>query len=247
MPNAILVVFPRWRYKKYVQAGCIGQPLRVLFGGLHQSAPSFKTFGVTAGDSVYPVSVRNGVMHIVGRLDIDAIVPVRQYLAMRFGMPEAEDFPWRDAVDRLLALKPKLLLPLLPRGCITEAAVGKGRTTIRFNRAVPGDVLERLRLTSRTGPERRLRDLDDGRLKSVQTLLGRLYRLTDQSAEEFAQLYTRLDPAAKPYKSLQPTGAVPRVNSSRSCAPLGNARRDAPHPKSVASKSKREVKSCQTT
>jgi hypothetical protein len=201
MANAFLVVFPRWRYKEYTRAGCVGQRLRVLFGGLHQSAPSFKTFGVVPGDCVYSVSVRTGVMHIVGRLDIDEIMPVRQYLAKRFGMPEDDGFPWWDTVDRLAAMKPKLL-PLLPRGCITEAAVGKGRTTIRFDCAVPGEALERLRLTSRTGPERRLRDLEAGRLKSVQTLLGRLYRLTDQSAEEFAQLYARLDPTAT--SSLKP-------------------------------------------
>ena len=201
MPNAFLVVFPRWRYEEYMRAGCVGQHLRILFGGLHQSAPSFKTFGVVPGDCVYPVSVRTGMMYIVGRLDIDEIIPVRQYLARRFGMPEDEDFPWCDTVERLAAMKPKLL-PLLPRGCITEAAVGKGRTTIRFDRAVPGEVLERLRLTSRTGPERQLRDIDNGRLKSVQTLLGRLYRLTDQSAEEFARLYARLDPTAT--SSLRP-------------------------------------------
>lgn len=197
MPSAFLTVFPRWRYKAYLRAGCVGQPLRVLFGGLHTSAPSFATFGVRPGDSVYPVSVRDGVMHIVGRLDVDAIMPIRRYLASRFGIPEADDYPWWDAVDDLVAAKPKLL-PLLPRGCITEAAVGKGRTTIRFDRAVPGNVLGRLRLASRTGPVRGLRDLDHGRLKSVQTLLGRLYRLTDQSAEEFTEVYAKLDPGAKP-------------------------------------------------
>lgn len=246
MPKAFLVVFPRWRYKEYLRAGCVGQRLRVLFGGLHQSAPSFKTFGVTPGDSVYPVSVRGGVMHIVARLDIDVIVPVRQHLAMRFEMPENDDFPWWDAVDRLLALKPKLL-PLLPRGCITEAAVGKGRTTIRFDRVVPGEALERLRLTSRTGPERRLRDLEDGRLKSVQTLLGRLYRLADQSAEEFEQLYTRLDPEAKPTKSLQPTTAASRVRCSRSHPERRNTVWDAPRTDAVASNSEREGKPCRTT
>jgi len=204
VPNAFLSVFPRWRYKEYLRAGCVGQPLRVLFGGLHQSAPSFKSFGVQPGDSVYPVSVRDGVMHIVGRLDVDAIVPVTQYLAARFGMPDDEDYDWEDAVEALLARKPKLL-PLLPEGCIAEAAVGKGRTTIRFDRAVPGEVLKCLRLTSRTGPVRRLRDLENGRLKSVQTLLGRLYRLTDRSAEEFAELFVRLDAACKPNKSLQRT------------------------------------------
>jgi len=215
MANAFLVVFPRWRFKEYMRAGCVGQRLRVLFGGPHQSAPSFKTFGVLPGDSVYPVSVRSGVMHIVGRLDLDRILPVTRYLAMRFGMPADDNFPWWDAVDRLLAMKPKLL-PLLPRGCITEAAVGKGRTTIRFDRAVPGEVLERLRLTSRTGPERALRYLENGQLKSVQTLLGRLYRLTDQSAEEFTQLYARLVHEAEPKKSTHLAATASRDSATHS-------------------------------
>jgi hypothetical protein len=87
---------------------------------------------------------------------------------------------------------------LLPVGCIDEAAVGEGRTAIQFDRAVPGAVLERLWLKSRTGPERGLRYLEDGKLKKVQTLLGRVFRLSERSAEEFAELFSRLDSAAGP-------------------------------------------------
>ena len=204
MANAFLVLCSRHRQQALVGAGCVGQPLIVLFGGPHQSAPRFTTFGVQPGDAIYPVAVRRGIMHIVGRLDVDEVIPLRRYLASRFGIPDSEKIYWWEEVGRLLAEQPALL-HLLPEGCIDEAAVGEGRTAIRFDRAVPGAVLERLRLKSRTGPERGLRYLEDGRLKNVQTLLGRVYRLSEASAQEFAELFAQLEATAIPKKALQRT------------------------------------------
>jgi hypothetical protein len=84
----------------------------------------------------------------------------------------------------------------------------------RFDRAMPGEVLEHLQLKSRTGPERGLRYLEDGKLKKVQTLLGRVFRLSEQSAGEFAELFSRLDSAAGPDVAPQ------RVRTATATRPL---------------------------
>lgn len=195
MPDSFLTLCSRHRQQALVRAGCVGQPLTVLFGGPHQSAPRFTTFGVQPGDAIYPVAVREGVMHLVGRLDVDEVMPVKRYLASRFGILGNEGVHWWEAVDRLLSEQPALL-HLLPEGCIDEVAVGKGRTAIRFDRVVPGETLERLRFKSRTGPERGLRYLEERRLKKVQTLLGRIYRLSEPSAEAISELFAKLESAS---------------------------------------------------
>ena len=131
-------------------------------------------------------------MHVVGRLDVEEVTPLRRYLMERFDVPDDEGVSWWREVQRIRASQPGLA-HLLPEGCISEAAVGKGKTAIRFDRALPGRSLERLRLKSRSGPERGLRSLEDGRLRNVQTLLGRVYRLSDRSAEDFMELFGVLE------------------------------------------------------
>src|SRR5437016_2565007 len=108
MPDAFLVLCSRHRQQRFVQGGCVGQPLSVWFGGAHTSAPSLVKYGVRPGDSLYPVSVRGGVMHVVGRLDVDEIMPVRRYLAERFNIPEDEGVQWWREVDQLLVSQPGL-------------------------------------------------------------------------------------------------------------------------------------------
>jgi hypothetical protein len=147
-------------------------------------------------------------MYLVGRLDVDEVMPVRRYLESRIGIPEGETVSWWKEVARMRSER-TASLHLLPEGCIDEAAVGEGRTAIRFDRAVPGETLERLRLQSRTGPERGLRYLEDGHLKKVQTLLGRIYRLSGPSAEEFAELFAQLDSPAAPTQRFAPVWRSP--------------------------------------
>lgn len=207
MSNSYLVLCSRNKEACLIQAGYVGRPLDVWFGGLHTSAPRFSTFGVQPGDTVYPVAVRRGLMHLVTRLEVAELMTVRRYLATRFGVPEGDAVRCWEQVDRLAAERPELR-PVLPLGCLDEAAVGAG-TAVRFDRAVPGEALERLRLQSRTGPERGLRYLEDGRLKKVQTLLGRIYRLSEPSAEEFAELFAQLDSPAAPNQRFAPVWRSP--------------------------------------
>lgn len=56
------------------KAGDEGKPLQVLFGGIHQSAPSLKRAGIAPGDVVFPVSVYNGSLYILAGAVVDKLV-----------------------------------------------------------------------------------------------------------------------------------------------------------------------------
>lgn len=208
MADSYIVLCSRWKQACLTAAGYVGRPLNVWFGGQHTSAPRFGKFGVRPGDAVYAVAVRGGVMHIVTRLVVAELMTIPQYLETHFGVSQGTDVRWWEEADRLAAERPELR-PVLPIGCLDEAAVGSG-TAVRFDRAVPVEVLERLRLRSRTGPERGLANLTDGRLMNVQTLLGRVYRLADGSAEDFAALDASPGSQGTPNQAPHPTAAQGR-------------------------------------
>jgi hypothetical protein len=174
------------RLKKH---GATGQPLCVLFGGAHQSAPSFTRFGVEPGDFIYPVGIRRGRLSIIARMKVGAIVSVEDYLRgflSDMGIDPYDDLS--DIRDPLLKEHPELE-HRIPRGCVYEAALAEPRTgtPIRFDVAVPPHLLERLRFRSRRG-ERGLKYVEDGLLKRPNSLQGGVYRLSLESAGELERL-----------------------------------------------------------
>lgn len=70
-------------------------------------------------------------------------------------------------------------------GC-GAAAVHVAATPIRFDTAVPGDLLTRLTWRSSRGAFRGLKFVVDGRLKHSVGLRSRVYRLTEEPADEMA-------------------------------------------------------------
>lgn len=47
----------------------------MLFGGPHQSLPSFQRAGVQPGDRIYPVRAHRARLHVLGVLEVTHIVP----------------------------------------------------------------------------------------------------------------------------------------------------------------------------
>ena len=172
------------RCESFRKHGQTGQPLTVLFGGPHQSMPRFRGFGVTEGDDLYLVRVTQGVLHIIGRMQVKRLHTIEQYVAENAEfdgddatVPEIKFYHWQKMhpEKRYLAWT-----------CTTEAAVGEG-TAVGLDIAVPGDVLEALKIRSPKG-ERPLKYVEDGKLKSFVSLQGRTSRLTDNSARMFEEL-----------------------------------------------------------
>ena len=167
--------------KRLKKAGDEGRELRVLFGGSHQSQPSLTKYGVGPGDYVYPIRVQRGALFVISRLCVERFVSVGQYLAQTLAPPEEYRrlHVW-ELSDRLWADHPELG-HLIPWGCLVEVALGSEGFPMRFDRAVPPEIVQELRYISTRG-ERAIKHLDGGLIKSCVSLQGGVYRLSNASA-----------------------------------------------------------------
>jgi hypothetical protein len=187
MSDSYTVLWTNDRCNWLKKNGEAGKKLRVLLGGPHQSAPRFSRFGVKPGDYVYPVRVFRGELYIIARMRVKQFVSLESYLANYLGLlkPPA-NFSLFELEDKLRNERPELG-HLLPYGCVEEIAIGEAGTSMRFDLVVPVDVLNNLRFRSQRG-ERSLRHLENGKLKSVVSLQGGIYRLSPDSAKVFERL-----------------------------------------------------------
>ncbi|WP_344358181.1 hypothetical protein [Streptomyces gobitricini] len=177
MPNSYTTLWTNDLCRELERSGYTGQRLTMLFGGPHQSLPSFQRAGVQPGDRIYPVRVHRTRLHVLGMLEVARIVPYENAGSV---LPD-------DDYVKLLDWRP------LKAGCVTEVLVGPPGVPLTFDTVVPGDLLERLTFTSRRG-ERLLRYVEDGRLIRSVSLQG-IYRLTADSAEELDQLVRHDSPS----------------------------------------------------
>jgi hypothetical protein len=144
----------------------------VAFSGVHQSLPSWTSVGV--GDSVYALHVNRCVVYVVSRL--------RVVDKQRRDCCGAAPATWRDPAypghDAWAVLG--------ANGC-GATPVHVEATPIRFDVAIPGDLLGALSWRNRRGDTRTLKYVVDGRLERSVSLQG-VYRLTDESADQLAAL-----------------------------------------------------------
>ncbi|MEU4094501.1 hypothetical protein [Streptomyces sp. NPDC026673] len=166
--------------------GYAGRRLTVLFGGPHQSLPSFRLAGVRPGDRVFPVRVHQTRLYVLGRLEVARIIPYEESAEELAKLPD-----WSP----------------LEGGCVSEVVLGRPGSALDFGTTVPGELLERLTFRSRRA-ERRLRHVEDGRLMRSVGLQG-VYRLAPDSAAELDRL---VDEAAASTAADAGTGAVAPVS-----------------------------------
>ena len=83
---------------------------------------------------------------------------------------------------------------------LLAAAVHVDATPIRFDAAIPAELLERLTWRNRRGATRVMKHVVEGRLKSAVSLQGGLYRLTDESATQLAELVDVNDSQSAPVR-----------------------------------------------
>ncbi len=178
MADSYTAFWTNERCRHLKRSGQEGARLEVLFGGPHQSEPSFRRAGVREGDDIYPVRVQDGIVYLLGRLR------VRQLIALELG----------DQAGLGDYLRHYPAWAVLAPTCTSEVVIGQDGTPLRLDLAIPPDLLARLRFRSRRG-ERGLKHIEDGRLKSSIGLQG-IYRLSRPSAAEIeALLLGRLDGA----------------------------------------------------
>ncbi|MFE0604106.1 hypothetical protein ACFW2T_19650 [Streptomyces sp. NPDC058892] len=142
----------------------------MLFGGPHQSLPSFQRAGVQPGDLIYPVRVLRTRLHVLGAMEVSRIIPYEDAGVVLHDDDYAKLLDWRP----------------LKAGCVTEVVTGPPGSLLSFGTAVPPDLLERLTYSSRRG-ERTLKYVEEGRLIRSVSLQG-IYRLAPASAAELRRL-----------------------------------------------------------
>ncbi|WP_211364349.1 hypothetical protein [Micromonospora palomenae] len=153
----------------------VGDRPPVAFSGVHQSLPSWTSVGV--GDDVFALHVNRCVVYLVSRL---RVVDKQRRDCCGAAPTTWRDpsYPGHDAWSMLGA-----------NGC-GASPIHVEATPIRFDVAIPGDLLSALTWRNRRGEQRTLKYVVDGRLERPVSLQG-VYRLTDESANQLGALLDR--------------------------------------------------------
>ena len=147
-------------------------PLSVLYGGPHQSQPAFGKVGV--GDRVYPITVIDGTLYLLGRMTINTIVDAEEYLRDTLKVVNP-DFMW----DTYWLKHKSEVTHKIPTTCADCAALGDDGTALSL-REVPREIATRICVGPKPGQETPFRS-QDGKISTVG-MAGYYRRLSHDSA-----------------------------------------------------------------
>jgi hypothetical protein len=186
MANAYTIFWARDRAKTLRRLGWEGRQIETLFGGPHTSEPSFIRAGVRAGDWVYPITVSAGVLSVLGRAQVQRILPLTDYIEQHADLfPLTPRKAWETPFGPYRATHPAIAA--LAPTCTDEVVECEKSTPLRFDLTMPPDLLERLRYRSLRRERDLSKHLRDGRLVNSIAVQG-IYRLTEPSAQELEAL-----------------------------------------------------------
>ncbi len=189
MANAYTVLWTHDTCRELRKAGRTGQRPPVAFSGVHTSLPRWSRPDV--GDDVYALHVNRRVLHVVSRLRVRD--------KQRGECCGAKPLTWRDPAFPGHAE----WAALGADGC-GASAVHVDATPVRFDLAVPGDLLAELAWRNARGVTRGLKGVADGMLEKSNSLQGGVYWLTSESAAALAALVAG---AASPSDRAEPAVA----------------------------------------
>ncbi|MEU8732781.1 hypothetical protein AB0C68_25775 [Streptomyces tendae] len=172
MSDAFTVLWTHDTCRALRKAGRGGERPPVAFGGAHSSLPAWT--GARAGDEVYALHVNQREVFVVSRMQV-IDTERRDCCGAAPATWEDPAYPGHGDWSMLGA-----------NGCGAEA-VHVDATPVRFDVAVPGDLLARLTWRNRRGRTRGLKYVVDGRLEKSVSLQG-FYRLTPEAADALAEV-----------------------------------------------------------
>jgi hypothetical protein len=187
MSDSYTVLWSRAQIQSLQKYNPHGARLEVMYGGPHTPEPSFRRFGVQAGDFIYPLWVYQGIVYVLGRMKVKRLISLVDYFEeypQLFEGCERGAYPMAT-FDNYLKVHPERRF--LAPSCTDEVAIGEEGTPIRLDVAIPSDLLVRLRFRSRRG-ERGLKHIENGKLTHTISLQGGIYRLQDESAHQMERL-----------------------------------------------------------
>lgn len=204
MADSYTVFWAQDRCVTMRRLGGLGKPLGVLFGGPHSSEPSFLRATVRPGDDLYPITVRAGVLYVLGRARVRRLLSLEDYVAAHNDLfaPYIQEPPaWvfesgrttltpgyvqaLHAFDAFRPAHPELRY--LAPTCTEEAVECEDSTPLRLDMAIPPDMLLRLRYRSKRKERDLSKHLLNGHLMQSLGVQG-IYRLSESSAQDFAAL-----------------------------------------------------------
>lgn len=186
--NGYTVLWTNDRCRYLKRCGEEGKPLKVLFGGIHLSAPSFMKAKVSAGDFIYPVRVYKRTLYLISRLKVARYWNLGDFITEYCKIPKEEIADLHEyQIKQLARERMPLAGQLMPYGCGIEVVIAEESAPISFNRAVPPEILENLTFCSR-GKQKKLLHIKDGLLNSSISLEGHTRRLCPESVEAFNSL-----------------------------------------------------------
>jgi hypothetical protein len=193
--QAYTIFWTQERSNTLRRLGWAGRHIETLFGGPHTSEPSFKRAGVRSGDLVYPITVRSGVLFVLGRARVRYIFTLDDYIKQHadlfaFNPPGCPS----NAFDRYRTAN--LAVAALAPTCTDEVVECEESTPLRFDLTIPSDLLVRLRYRSLRRERDLSKHLRDGRLVSSVAVQG-IYRLSEGSACELGALVLGADLSPK--------------------------------------------------
>ncbi len=126
---------------------------------------------VMAGDLVYPVSVSEGRLLILARVEVGEVMGVADFVEMQ----RAGKIP-KVPAETLGWLKPT---------CTDDAASAAKSTPLRVDCAVPAEMVEKIRMLTPRGEERPIKHVKDGKVIRTAGIDGHYYRLSEATREMF--------------------------------------------------------------
>ncbi len=170
--------------------GEVGTSLTMMYGSPHSSAPSFRRYGVGPGDFIYIVGLKAGLLSLVMRAKVEALITADEYFRDHLKLPEKlrKMHLW-DMSDKLWK-EQRELGHRLPFGCVDEVALFASATPITLDRNIPTEVTAALRFRTKKGEERSL-PLVGGLLKKLSALQAHIHRLTPETAPLLDALVTK--------------------------------------------------------
>jgi hypothetical protein len=138
---------------------------------------------------VYPIRVKDGILSIMGRMRVRHILPLEvhlnTYAELFADCIKKSRIAWaEDILEQYFNKHPEQRY--LRYTCTEEVVLGEEGTPIRFDIAVPPELLTQIRYRSQRR-ERGIKYIENGKLKNVLSLQG-IYRLSDESAQGFESL-----------------------------------------------------------
>jgi hypothetical protein len=173
---SFIIFWAKDRIENYLKNGDNG-PLSVIFGGPHQSQPSFGK--IKTGDKIFPITVIDGKMYILGFMEIEKYISEEEYIKNYL------DGIKNDMWDAYCVKNKETITHKIPWSCVDKVAIGKNGTKI-IKRELPEKIINLIKLGPKKGEEMPLKIRD----KKIQTsnLIGYFRRLSEESERIFIEI-----------------------------------------------------------